>query len=53
MGATFAGTITTAISTISDVLVLFTKEPTVYFVGLAFATAAAGAARRFIPMKKR
>lgn len=42
-----------AIDTIGEVLALFTKEPTIYFVGLAFATAAAGAARRFIPMKKR
>lgn len=49
----FTAAITEGISTITNVLVLFTKEPAVYFTALAFTSAAAGVARKFVPMKKR
>lgn len=50
---TFLQAITEAISTVTDVLSLFTKEPTVYFTALAFASAAIGVSRKLIPMRRR
>lgn len=52
-GVDFIAAVGQAITTVGDVLELFIKPPTVYFTALAFAGAAAGVARKFVPMKKR
>jgi hypothetical protein len=50
---TFITAISQGVTTVTDVLALFTKEPTVYFTALAFVSAALGVSRKLIPMKKR
>jgi hypothetical protein len=46
---TFVQAITEGISTVTDVLSLFTKEPTIYFTAIAFVSAALGVSRKLIP----
>lgn len=50
---TFVSAIGEAITQIGSVLSLFTKEPTVYFTALAFASGAIGVSRKLIPMRRR
>jgi hypothetical protein len=44
--------LTTALSTMKDVLGLFTETPTVYFVSMALLGAGITVARKLIPMRK-
>lgn len=47
------GAIAKMVDVITDAMEMFTKEPAVYFVALALFGAAAGVAKRFVPMKRR
>lgn len=38
---------------LGDILELFMKEPTIYFVAVALAGAIAGVGRKFVPLKRR
>lgn len=50
---TITGAVTSAIGWIKDAMEIFTSEPAIYFVAFAVVGAAAGVARRFVPMKKK
>lgn len=50
---TITQAVTEGIKWIGDAIQLFITSPAIYFVGLALAGAAAGVARRFVPMKRR
>lgn len=50
---TFLNAVTQGVTTVTDVLALFTKEPTIYFTALAFVAAALGVSRKLIPMRRR
>lgn len=50
---TIIGAVTQSLTWVKDAMEVFTTEPAVYFVGFAVLGAAAGVARRFVPMKKR
>lgn len=45
--------VTSSIGWVKDAMEIFTTEPAIYFVAFAVIGAAAGVARRFVPMKKR
>lgn len=53
MGVTITTAVTSCIGWIKDAMEIFTSEPAIYFVGFAVAGAAAGVARKFVPMKKK
>lgn len=38
---------------LKEAITLFTKEPAIYFVGVALVGAVAGVARKFVPMRRR
>jgi hypothetical protein len=50
---TFLADVTSIISTITSTLTIMTTPPVSYFVALAFAGAAAGIARKFVPTKRK
>lgn len=51
--AEFVATLATGTKAITDMMAIFTEEPAIYFVSLAFLGAAAGIARKFVPMRRR
>lgn len=45
--------VTQSVSWVTEMMKIFTTAPAVYFVGFAIIGAAAGVARKFVPMKRR
>lgn len=45
--------VTQSVSWTTEMMKIFTTAPAVYFVGFAIIGAAAGVARKFVPMKRR
>lgn len=52
-GVSITAAVTESIGWVKDGMELFTTAPAIYFVAFAIVGAAAGVARRFVPMKKR
>ena len=48
-----AAVVSDVIGWIGEAIKIFTKEPAIYFVGVALVGAVAGVARKFVPMRKR
>jgi hypothetical protein len=51
--AAFITDVTSVITVITSSLTIMTTPPVSYFVALAFAGAAAGIARKFVPTKRK
>ena len=45
--------VTAAIGWVGDAMAIFMDPPAVYFVGFAVVGAAAGVARKFVPIKRK
>lgn len=52
LGVDLSSAVALAIGWIGKVLEIFMDPPAVYFVGFAVVGAAAGVARKFVPMKR-
>lgn len=45
--------VTSCVGWVKDTMGIFVEPPAIYFVGFAVVSAAAGVARKFVPMRKR
>lgn len=52
-GILIEGAVSVGFSTAKSLIAIFSREPLIYFVGVALVGAVAGVARKFVPMRSK